>query len=75
MRQLKQAKDARLRVPAGYALLRYLTGDMKGHPEVLFNYLGRFDVEAPGEEADWRPEGGLGGRPRSRNPRRRTPWK
>ncbi|WP_337822022.1 amino acid adenylation domain-containing protein [Amycolatopsis sp. A1MSW2902] len=61
VRQLKQAKDARLRVPAGYALLRYLTGDMKGHPEVLFNYLGRFDVEAPGEEADWRPEGGLGG--------------
>ncbi|MFD2474612.1 amino acid adenylation domain-containing protein [Amycolatopsis silviterrae] len=59
VRQLKQAKDTRLRLPAGYALLRYLTGELKGHPEVLFNYLGRFDGETSGE--DWGPAGGLGG--------------
>ncbi|AUI59998.1 non-ribosomal peptide synthetase [Amycolatopsis sp. BJA-103] len=69
VRQLKHAKDTRLRLPeggAGYPLLRYLTGELagRGRPEVLFNYLGRFDVEAPGEETDWRPgpdHAGLGG--------------
>ncbi|MEV7548725.1 amino acid adenylation domain-containing protein [Amycolatopsis sp. NPDC089917] len=63
VRQLKHAKDTRLRTPGGYAPLRYLTGELsgRGRPEVLFNYLGRFDVEAAGGAADWQPDSGLGG--------------
>ncbi|WP_405800373.1 amino acid adenylation domain-containing protein [Streptomyces halstedii] len=72
---LKAVKDDLGRVPGNglsYGVLRHLAGTRfdTPAPQVLFNYLGRFDSDTPG---DWRfagPTGQLGER---RDPRMRLP--
>ncbi|SDD36683.1 non-ribosomal peptide synthetase [Actinokineospora iranica] len=63
-RALKRVKDQLRAVPdkgMGYGMLRYLDADSApafaglGHPQVAFNYLGRFEVG--GADADFTPEG------------------
>ncbi|MFE8915185.1 amino acid adenylation domain-containing protein [Streptomyces globisporus] len=73
---LKAVKEDLARVPAGglsYGALRYLTGDGPTGapaPQVLFNYLGRFDADGPG---DWQLAGTTGQLGEKRDPRMRLP--
>ncbi|MFE4452846.1 amino acid adenylation domain-containing protein [Streptomyces sp. NPDC056796] len=72
---LKAVKDDLARVPGNglsYGVLRYLTGaglDTPA-PQVLFNYLGRFDS---GTAGDWRSAGATGQLGEKRDPRMRLP--
>ncbi|MEV0385500.1 amino acid adenylation domain-containing protein [Nonomuraea sp. NPDC050643] len=72
---LKSVKEDLARVPGNgvsYGALRYLTGagfDTPA-PQVLFNYLGRFDAGAAG---DWRLAGATGQLGERRDPRMRLP--
>ncbi|MFD4024330.1 amino acid adenylation domain-containing protein [Streptomyces sp. NPDC058576] len=73
---LKAVKEDLARVPAGglsYGALRYLTGDGPTGdpaPQVLFNYLGRFEA---GGSGDWRLAGATGQLGEKRDPRMRLP--
>ncbi len=73
---LKAVKEDLARVPAGglsYGALRYLTGDAPAGgpaPQVLFNYLGRFDAGGTG---DWQLAGTTGQLGEKRDPRMRLP--
>ncbi|AEN08569.1 MULTISPECIES: non-ribosomal peptide synthetase [unclassified Streptomyces] len=72
---LKAVKEDLARVPGNglsYGVLRYLTDDGLDTPapQVLFNYLGRFDSGAPG---DWRFAGAAGQLGEKRDPRMRLP--
>ncbi|MEU9234351.1 amino acid adenylation domain-containing protein [Streptomyces subrutilus] len=72
---LKAVKEDLARVPSGglsYGALRYLSGvpfDTPA-PQVLFNYLGRFDAGAAG---DWELAGTTGQLGERRDPRMRLP--
>ncbi|MEU6717085.1 amino acid adenylation domain-containing protein, partial [Nonomuraea sp. NPDC046802] len=74
-RALKAVKEDLARVPGNgvsYGALRYLTGvgfDTSA-PQVLFNYLGRFDAGAAG---DWQLAGATGQLGERRDPRMRLP--
>ncbi|MEV4185962.1 amino acid adenylation domain-containing protein, partial [Streptosporangium canum] len=72
---LKSVKEDLARVPSNgvsYGALRYLTGTGfdASAPQVLFNYLGRFDAGASG---DWRLAGATGQLGEKRDPRMRLP--
>jgi amino acid adenylation domain-containing protein/non-ribosomal peptide synthase protein (TIGR01720 family) len=72
---LKSVKEDLARVPGNgvsYGALRYLagTGFDASAPQVLFNYLGRFDAGASG---DWRLAGATGQLGEKRDPRMRLP--
>ncbi|WP_406388039.1 amino acid adenylation domain-containing protein [Streptomyces sp. NBC_00887] len=72
---LKAVKEDLARVPSNgvsYGALRYLagTGFDAPAPQVLFNYLGRFDSGATG---DWQPAGTTGQLGEKRDPRMRLP--
>ncbi|MFJ8861730.1 amino acid adenylation domain-containing protein [Streptomyces sp. NPDC102451] len=73
---LKAVKDDLARVPGNglpYGVLRYLTGpglDAQAAPQVLFNYLGRFDS---GTSGDWQFAGSTGQLGEKRDPRMRLP--
>ncbi|MET8338922.1 non-ribosomal peptide synthetase [Streptosporangium canum] len=72
---LKSVKEDLARVPGNgvsYGVLRYLTGTGfdASAPQVLFNYLGRFDADASG---DWRLAGATGQLGEKRDPRMRLP--
>nr|WP_031192290.1 non-ribosomal peptide synthetase [Streptomyces alboflavus] len=72
---LKAVKDDLARVPGNgvpYGALRYLTGATfdAPAPQVLFNYLGRFDAGASG---DWQLAGTTGQLGEKRDPRMRLP--
>ncbi|MCX5386277.1 non-ribosomal peptide synthetase [Streptomyces sp. NBC_00083] len=72
---LKAVKEDLARVPAGglsYGALRHLAGAAftAPAPQVLFNYLGRFDA---GTEQDWQPAGATGQLGEKRDPRMRLP--
>ncbi|MFC9945665.1 non-ribosomal peptide synthetase [Streptomyces pratensis] len=72
---LKAVKDDLARVPSNglsYGALRYLTGTgLDGPaPQVLFNYLGRFDS---GTSGDWQLVGTAGQLGEKRDPRMRLP--
>ncbi|MEV0421871.1 non-ribosomal peptide synthetase [Streptosporangium canum] len=72
---LKSVKEDLARVPGNgvsYGALRYLTGTGfdASAPQVLFNYLGRFDAGASG---DWRLAGATGQLGEKRDPRMRLP--
>ncbi|MER7697971.1 amino acid adenylation domain-containing protein [Streptomyces sp. NPDC096095] len=73
---LKAVKEDLARVPGNglsYGALRYLTGDGTADgpaPQVLFNYLGRFDAGGPG---DWQLAGTTGQLGEKRDPRMRLP--
>ncbi|MEU1088019.1 amino acid adenylation domain-containing protein [Streptomyces sp. NPDC005892] len=72
---LKAVKEDLAEVPAGglsYGVLRHLTGTVfdAPAPQVLFNYLGRFDAETSGDWRLARRTGQLGER---RDPRMRLP--
>ncbi|WP_055482529.1 non-ribosomal peptide synthetase [Sphaerimonospora mesophila] len=72
---LKAVKEDLARVPSNglsYGVLRYLAGirfDLPA-PQVLFNYLGRFDA---GTSGDWRLAGATGRLGEKRDPRMRLP--
>ncbi|MFF2011017.1 amino acid adenylation domain-containing protein [Streptomyces sp. NPDC058195] len=72
---LKAVKDALAAVPRNglsYGVLRHLTAvpPTSPAPQVLFNYLGRFDAGAPG---DWQLAGSTGQLGEKRDPRMRLP--
>ena len=72
---LKSVKEDLARVPSNglsYGVLRYLTGTGfdASAPQVLFNYLGRFDAGASG---DWQLAGATGQLGEKRDPRMRLP--
>ncbi|MEU1214593.1 amino acid adenylation domain-containing protein [Streptomyces sp. NPDC005791] len=72
---LKAVKDDLARVPGNglsYGVLRYLTDTRLDAPapQVLFNYLGRFDSDTSG---DWRFAGATGQLGEKRDPRMRLP--
>ncbi|MEE1742333.1 amino acid adenylation domain-containing protein [Streptomyces sp. BE147] len=72
---LKAVKEDLARVPGNgisYGALRYLAGTVfdAPAPQVLFNYLGRFDAGAPG---DWQLAGTTGQLGEKRDPRMRLP--
>ncbi|XQE78173.1 amino acid adenylation domain-containing protein [Streptomyces microflavus] len=72
---LKAVKEDLSRVPGNglsYGALRYLTdtGPTAAAPQVLFNYLGRFDASAAG---DWHLAGTTGQLGEKRDPRMRLP--
>ncbi|MFD5905160.1 amino acid adenylation domain-containing protein [Streptomyces microflavus] len=72
---LKAVKEDLARVPGNglsYGALRYLTdtGPTAAAPQVLFNYLGRFDAGAAG---DWQLAGTTGQLGEKRDPRMRLP--
>ncbi|MFI6284180.1 amino acid adenylation domain-containing protein [Streptomyces sp. NPDC051018] len=72
---LKAVKEDLARVPGNgisYGALRYLSGTAfdAPAPQVLFNYLGRFDAGAPG---DWQLAGTTGQLGEKRDPRMRLP--
>ncbi|MCX5401962.1 non-ribosomal peptide synthetase [Streptomyces sp. NBC_00102] len=72
---LKAVKEDLARVPSGglsYGVLRHLTGTVSDAPapQVLFNYLGRFDAETSG---DWRLAGSTGQLGERRDPRMSLP--
>ncbi|CAM5294771.1 non-ribosomal peptide synthetase [Streptomyces atroolivaceus] len=72
---LKAVKDDLAEVPSNgvsYGALRYLTeaGLAGPAPQVLFNYLGRFDT---GTSGDWQLSGGAGQLGEKRDPRMRLP--
>ncbi|MFJ8775074.1 amino acid adenylation domain-containing protein [Streptomyces microflavus] len=72
---LKAVKEDLSRVPGNglsYGALRYLTdtGPTAAAPQVLFNYLGRFDAGAAG---DWQLAGTTGQLGEKRDPRMRLP--
>ncbi|MFG3407139.1 amino acid adenylation domain-containing protein [Streptomyces sp. NPDC048142] len=72
---LKAVKEDLARVPGNglsYGALRYLSGDGPAGPapQVLFNYLGRFDA---GGEGDWQLAGTTGQLGEKRDPRMRLP--
>ncbi|MFT9788670.1 amino acid adenylation domain-containing protein [Streptomyces rhizosphaericola] len=72
---LKAVKEDLARVPSNglsYGALRYLTETMPTAPapQVLFNYLGRFDAGAAG---DWQLTGTTGQLGEKRDPRMRLP--
>ncbi|MFI1224828.1 MULTISPECIES: amino acid adenylation domain-containing protein [unclassified Streptomyces] len=72
---LKAVKEDLARTPGNglsYGALRYLTGDGPAGPapQVLFNYLGRFDA---GGSAEWQPAGTTGQLGEKRDPRMRLP--
>ncbi|MEU5038731.1 amino acid adenylation domain-containing protein [Streptomyces rubiginosohelvolus] len=73
---LKAVKEDLARVPAGglsYGALRYLDADGPTGapaPQVLFNYLGRFDA---GSGGDWQLAGTTGQLGEKRDPRMRLP--
>ncbi|MFF0451326.1 amino acid adenylation domain-containing protein [Streptomyces sp. NPDC004609] len=72
---LKAVKEDLARVPGNgvsYGALRYLTGTGfdASAPQVLFNYLGRFDAGASG---DWQLAGTTGQLGEKRDPRMRLP--
>ncbi|MGW7439114.1 amino acid adenylation domain-containing protein [Streptomyces sp. NPDC054849] len=72
---LKAVKEDLARVPSNglsYGALRYLneTGTDAPAPQVLFNYLGRFDAGASG---DWELAGATGQLGEKRDPRMRLP--
>ncbi|MEU0098529.1 amino acid adenylation domain-containing protein [Streptomyces sp. NPDC006267] len=73
---LKAVKEDLARVPGNglsYGVLRYLTGDGTADgpaPQVLFNYLGRFDAGGAG---DWQLAGTTGQLGEKRDPRMRLP--
>ncbi|MFG2580780.1 non-ribosomal peptide synthetase [Streptomyces malaysiensis] len=72
---LKAVKEDLARVPdsgVSYGALRYLTrtGFDSPAPQVLFNYLGRFDA---GESGDWQLSGPTGQLGERRDPRMRLP--
>lgn len=73
---LKAVKDDLGRVPANglsYGVLRHLTDaglDAPAAPQVLFNYLGRFES---GTSADWQAAGTTGQLGEKRDPRMRLP--
>ncbi|WPB88412.1 non-ribosomal peptide synthetase [Streptomyces malaysiensis] len=72
---LKAVKEDLARVPdngVSYGALRYLTrtGFDSPAPQVLFNYLGRFDA---GESGDWQLSGSTGQLGERRDPRMRLP--
>ncbi|MEU0136908.1 amino acid adenylation domain-containing protein [Streptomyces sp. NPDC006296] len=72
---LKAVKDDLARVPGNglpYGVLRHLTaaGLDTPAPQVLFNYLGRFDS---GTGGDWQPAGTTGQLGEKRDPRMRLP--
>ncbi|MFD8685658.1 amino acid adenylation domain-containing protein [Streptomyces sp. NPDC059651] len=72
---LKAVKDDLARVPSNgvsYGALRYLAGARfeAPAPQVLFNYLGRFDSDTSG---DWRLAGTTGQLGEKRDPRMRLP--
>ncbi|MFD6967538.1 amino acid adenylation domain-containing protein [Streptomyces sp. NPDC059949] len=72
---LKAVKEDLARVPSGglsYGALRYLTDTATDvpAPQVLFNYLGRFDAGAAG---DWQLAGTTGQLGEKRDPRMRLP--
>ncbi|OPF83785.1 non-ribosomal peptide synthetase [Streptomyces antioxidans] len=72
---LKAVKDDLARVPdngVSYGALRYLTrtGFDSPAPQVLFNYLGRFEA---GESGDWQLSGSTGQLGERRDPRMRLP--
>ncbi|MER6314835.1 amino acid adenylation domain-containing protein [Streptomyces sp. NPDC001581] len=73
---LKAVKEDLARVPGNglsYGVLRYLsggTGSDTPAPQVLFNYLGRFDAGAAG---DWELSGSTGQLGERRDPRMRLP--
>lgn len=72
---LKAVKEDLARVPSNgvsYGALRYLTHTEfdAPAPQVLFNYLGRFDAGAAG---DWRLSGSTGQLGEKRDPRMRLP--
>ncbi|MFI8949791.1 amino acid adenylation domain-containing protein [Streptomyces sp. NPDC053750] len=72
---LKRVKEDLARVPdhgVSYGALRHLTHTAfdTPAPQVLFNYLGRFEAGGPG---DWRPAGPTGQLGERRDPRMRLP--
>ncbi|WP_330319620.1 amino acid adenylation domain-containing protein [Streptomyces clavifer] len=72
---LKAVKEDLARVPSNgvsYGALRHLAGTRfdAPAPQVLFNYLGRFDSGATG---DWQPAGATGQLGEKRDPRMRLP--
>ncbi|RPK54200.1 Linear gramicidin synthase subunit D [Streptomyces sp. ADI96-02] len=72
---LKAVKEDLARVPSNglsYGALRYLTaaGQAAPVPQVLFNYLGRFDA---GSAGDWQLAGTTGQLGEKRDPRMRMP--
>ncbi|MER5301177.1 amino acid adenylation domain-containing protein [Streptomyces lasiicapitis] len=72
---LKAVKEDLARVPSNgvsYGALRYLTDTEfdAPAPQVLFNYLGRFDAGSPG---DWQLAGATGQLGEKRDPRMRLP--
>ncbi|GAA3595798.1 non-ribosomal peptide synthetase [Nonomuraea rosea] len=72
---LKSVKEHLAQVPGNgvsYGALRYLTGTRfdAPAPQVLFNYLGRFDAGASG---DWQLAGATGQLGEKRDPRMRLP--
>ncbi|RBQ20907.1 non-ribosomal peptide synthetase [Spongiactinospora rosea] len=72
---LKAVKEDLARVPdngVSYGALRYLADARfdAPAPQVLFNYLGRFDA---GEGGDWRPAGSTGQLGERRDPKMRLP--
>ncbi|MFJ6614480.1 amino acid adenylation domain-containing protein [Streptomyces sp. NPDC091289] len=72
---LKAVKEDLARVPGNglsYGALRYLTGDGPAAPapQVLFNYLGRFDA---GGSENWQPTGTTGQLGEKRDPLMRLP--
>ncbi|MFG1710761.1 amino acid adenylation domain-containing protein [Nonomuraea sp. M3C6] len=72
---LKAVKEDLAQVPSNgvsYGALRYLTGTRfdASAPQVLFNYLGRFDAGASG---DWQLAGATGQLGEKRDPRMRMP--
>ncbi|WP_336207030.1 non-ribosomal peptide synthetase [Nonomuraea sp. LPB2021202275-12-8] len=72
---LKSVKEDLARVPSNgvsYGALRYLTGTGfdTSAPQVLFNYLGRFDA---GTSGDWQLAGATGQLGEKRDPRMRLP--
>ncbi|WP_326630027.1 amino acid adenylation domain-containing protein [Nonomuraea fuscirosea] len=72
---LKAVKEDLARVPdngISYGALRYLAGDAfdAPAPQVLFNYLGRYDAGTPG---DWQLAGATGQLGEKRDPKMRLP--
>ncbi|MFF9350151.1 amino acid adenylation domain-containing protein [Streptomyces sp. NPDC014734] len=72
---LKSVKEDLARVPDNgvpHGVLRYLTGSAPAAPapQVLFNYLGRFDA---GSAGNWQLAGGTGRLGERRDPRMRLP--
>ncbi|WP_436534839.1 amino acid adenylation domain-containing protein [Actinoplanes sp. HUAS TT8] len=58
---LKRIKEQLRAVPENGARFGLLNLDAANQPQIVVNYLGRFDSSAAGPEGDWAAIGGLGG--------------